>query len=183
VVDRRLSTALGHKPEVRHTVEPDLLGEERRSAAGRLDMGALKGSIGYHMRRAQIAIFHDIIHAFADEDIRPAQYSVLMLIGRNPGQNQSEIAAALGIKRTNFVALIDSLEARGLARRAATLADRRSYALYLTDAGSRLLEKLQRLQEEHDTRIVTRIGSHNRDALLRMLAQITALAGDDVIEE
>jgi len=164
-------------------IEAATICDDPRPTVGRLDMGALEGSIGYHMRRAQIAIFHDIIKAFADEDIRPAQYSALVLISRNPGQNQSEIAAALGIKRTNFVALIDRLEARGLARRTATLADRRSYALYLTEAGQALLARLQRLQEEQDTRLVARIGADNRAALLAMLAQITAVAGDDLIEE
>ncbi len=147
-----------------------------------LDMGSLASSIGYHMRRAQIAIFHDIISAFAEHDIRPAQYSVLVLIGANPGLNQSEIAAALGIKRTNFVALIDSLETRGLARRSATLADRRSYALFLTDAGNALLARLQQIQRDHEARVTARIGAGNREGLIATLSSIAELAGDDSLD-
>jgi DNA-binding MarR family transcriptional regulator len=146
-------------------------------------MGMLQSSIGYHMRRAQIAIFQDIISDFAEHDIRPAQYSVLVLVAANPGLNQSEIAAALGIKRTNFVALIDSLETRGLARRSATLADRRSYALFLTDAGRTLLGRLEKIQSEHEARVLARIGSENRDDLLALLTRIADLADDVAVEE
>ena len=45
--------------------------------------------------------------AFAPFDIRPAQFSVLTVIERNPGLTQSQVAEALGIKRTNFVGMLD----------------------------------------------------------------------------
>ena len=73
-----------------------------------VDIGALTCLIGYMLRRAQIAVFQDVFRAFATVGIRPAQFSVLTVIARNPGRTQSQVAAALGIKRTNFVALIDS---------------------------------------------------------------------------
>lgn len=148
-----------------------------------IDMGSLDDSIGYRMRRAQIAIFQDIISAFAEADIRPAQFSVMVLIGQNPGLNQSEVAAALGIKRANFVALIDSLEARGLAKREPTATDRRSYALQLTEAGQSLLDDLQRVQAEHEARIVARIGAENRAMLLELLEAIAAGSDSDQIED
>ena len=70
------------------------------------------------LRRAQLIVFQDFFAAFAPFDIRPAQFSVLTVIERNPGLTQSQVAAALGIKRTNFVGMLDELEKRG-ARRAA----------------------------------------------------------------
>jgi DNA-binding MarR family transcriptional regulator len=69
------------------------------------------------LRRAQLAVFQDFFMAFAPFDIRPAQYSVLTVIERNPGLTQSQVAEALGIKRTNFVGMLDALEARGLTER------------------------------------------------------------------
>lgn len=141
-----------------------------------LDMAAIGTSVGYRLRRAQIAIFQDIIKTFAAHDIRPAQYSVLVLIAANPGLNQSEVAAALGIKRANFVALIDGLEARDLARRLPTETDRRSYALHLTDAGQTLLRELNRLQRDHEERVIALIGEDRRADLLDMLERISGLA-------
>ena len=91
--------------------------------------------VGYALRRAQLAVFDEVIANFAELDLRPAQYSVLVLLGHSPGLKQSEVASALGIQRANFVVLFDGLEHRGLARRSPAPNDRRSYALYLTEAG------------------------------------------------
>ena len=77
---------------------------ERRT----IDLGPLPELIGYVLRRAQLAVFQDFFAAFAPFDIRPAQFSVLTIIERNPGLTQTHVAAALGIKRTNFVGLLEA---------------------------------------------------------------------------
>lgn len=46
---------------------------------------------------------------FAEANIRPVQYSILSVIESNPGLSQRQLAATLGIKRTNLVGLIDEL--------------------------------------------------------------------------
>ena len=91
-----------------------------------LDLGPLPDLIGYVLRRAQLVVFQDFFSAFAPFDISPAQFSVLTVIERNPGLTQSQVAAALGIKRTNFVGLLDELERRSLAERRQTARDKRS---------------------------------------------------------
>ena len=66
------------------------------------------GAVGYRLRRAQLSVFQQF-HAFFDEfKLRPAEYSVLVLIDDNPGRKQTEIAEVLGIKRANFVTLVQS---------------------------------------------------------------------------
>src|SRR5437588_12343659 len=97
-----------------------------------VDLGPLRDLIGYVLRRAQLAVFQDFFAAFAPFDIRPAQFSVLTVIERNPGLTQSQVAEALGIKRTNFVGMLDELERLGLAERRQTAGDKLCYALYRT---------------------------------------------------
>ena len=63
------------------------------------------------MRRFQIWIFQDFIRTLAAADIRPTQYSVLTVIGANPGLSQMAVAQRLGIERARLVHLLDSLEA------------------------------------------------------------------------
>ena len=92
----------------------------RKNAKTPVDLGPLPELIGYVLRRAQLAVFQDFFAAFAPFDIRPAQFSVLTVIERNPGLTQSQAAEALGIKRTNFVGMLDELETRGLAARRQT---------------------------------------------------------------
>src|SRR5262249_18812616 len=62
------------------------------------DLGRLVGHLGYFVRRAQLWIFQDFIRTLAKVDIRPAQYSVLLLIEANPGLSQSTLAQTLGIE-------------------------------------------------------------------------------------
>ena len=93
-----------------------------------IDLGPLPELIGYVLRRAQLVVFQDFFNAFAPFEISPAQFSVLIVIERNPGLTQSQVAAALGIKRTNFVGLLDELERRLLAERRQAARDKRSSA-------------------------------------------------------
>jgi DNA-binding MarR family transcriptional regulator len=137
-----------------------------------VDIGALTCLIGYMLRRAQIAVFQDVFRAFATVGIRPAQFSVLTVIARNPGRTQSQVAAALGIKRTNFVALIDGLERRGLAERRPAPSDRRSHALHLTDAGRATVRRLNRMVERLEAGMIRRIGRDRRAVLLDLLSRL-----------
>src|SRR5687768_11045878 len=113
-----------------------------RTRQTRIDLGPLPGLIGYVLRRAQMVVFQDFFRTFARFGIRPAQFSVLTVIERNPGLRQSEVSAALGIKRTNFVGLLNAIEKRGLAERRPAK-DRRSHALYLTPAGEALMRRMR----------------------------------------
>jgi DNA-binding MarR family transcriptional regulator len=142
-----------------------------------IDYGPLPGMIGYVLRRAQLATFQDFMRAFAEVDIRPAQFAVLAIIENNPGLKQSQVSAALGIKRTNLVALLDALEERGLAERLSVVGDRRSYALHLTEKGVALMQRLREIGAEHERRLMTHIGEEGRDQLLALLRGVLEAVG------
>ena len=137
-----------------------------------IDLGPLPELIGYVLRRAQLIVFQDFFAAFAPFEIRPAQFSVLTVIERNPGLTQSQVAEALGIKRTNFVGMLDELEKRGLAERRQVVRDKRSYALYLTGDGAALMRKLKPVLKAHESRIIAKVGEDGRAALIALLREI-----------
>jgi DNA-binding MarR family transcriptional regulator len=139
-----------------------------------LDLGPLPELIGYVLRRAQLVVFQDFFNAFAPFDISPAQFAVLTVIERNPGRTQSQVAAALGIKRTNFVGLLDELERRVLAERRQAARDKRSYALYLTSEGVALMRKLKPALKAHESRMIAKVGAEGRDRLIALLHDIVA---------
>ena len=101
----------------------------RKPAAGvpaPAELGLLGDDLGYLLRRAQLAVFADFGETLAELQLRPGQFAVLTAIDHNPGVTQSDVCQLLGIQRPNFVAVIDDLEARGLAKRTSSAADRRS---------------------------------------------------------
>ena len=59
-----------------------------RPSAQCAELGRLVGHLGYVVRRAQLWIFQDFIRTMAEVDVRPAQYSVLLVIEANPGLSQ-----------------------------------------------------------------------------------------------
>lgn len=126
--------------------------------------------VGYRLRRAQLAVFQRFNAAFEALDLRPAEYSVLVLITDNPGRKQTEIAEILGIKRANFVALVTGLETRGLIERQAAPGDRRANALYLTASGVEFLSAASAIQDRFEADCIERLGGiEGRDTLLRLL--------------
>ena len=130
------------------------------------DMGNI---VGYKLRRAQLFVFNDFIESFAKMKLRPAEFSVLVLIARTPGQKQTEIAGQLGIKRANFVALMDGLERRGLAERRKAEGDKRSHSLHLTADGVRFVERMAAVWTAHEQRMIDRLGGPEARATLLAL--------------
>jgi DNA-binding MarR family transcriptional regulator len=137
--------------------------------AAAIDYGPLPEHLGYAIKRVQLLIFQDFLRTMAGIALRPAQFSLLVVIARNPGRKQAQLGSALGIKSANLVALIDALVRRGLVRRGPAPGDRRSHALYLTPRGETLLRQASALAREHERRIARRIGGAGKARLLALL--------------
>lgn len=139
--------------------------------------------VGYMLRQAQLAVFADFITKQRGSVLRPGQFSILAVIGRNPGLSQTKVCTALGIKRANLVAAIDALEVLGLVRRAASVTDRRSNRLHLTPVGQRALHATLETQAEHEAHITRVLGISGKRALLKQLAKLRELGKTRSVEK
>lgn len=140
-------------------------------AAG-VDLGPLPGLAGYALRRSQIAVFQDFMRSMGETGIRPAQYSILTVIARNPGLKQAAVSDSLGIERARLVLVLNELEERGLAKRVLSTTDRRSHALFLTKEGETLLADLDRRVAEHESRLTAKLGQAGQRQLLDLLSKL-----------
>jgi len=100
--------------------------EDQAGEGAGLQLGGLSELLGYSLKRAQLKIFEDVLRCVAPLQLTPAQFSVLLLIEKNPGRNQPEIASTLGVLCPNFVAMLDELESRDLCTRIRSTNDRRA---------------------------------------------------------
>jgi DNA-binding MarR family transcriptional regulator len=130
-----------------------------------IDLGVLDQHLGYSTRRLQLWIFQDFIRRLAEVDIRPAQYSVLVVIDANPGLSQADLAEALGIERARMVHLLDRLESRKLIERHPSAFDRRSHALRLAREGQRLLKRAKALAADHEARLDEILGGRRQQLI------------------
>lgn len=161
------------KRAVRSKVSP---GHDAHSATER---AGVNSQVGYMLRRAQLAIFNDLIDCFKPFAVRPAQYAVLAVIGANPGINQEQLGDGLAIQRPNLSALLDGLERERLVRRDRTARDGRCYSLRLTSEGATRLRKLHEAHLKHERRIGKVLRPAAKARLLDALAKLAALNGSE----
>jgi DNA-binding MarR family transcriptional regulator len=137
-----------------------------------LNLGGLGDQLGFHLRLASAAMHRDFLAVLADQDVTPKQVSLLWLIETNPGVSQISIAQALDMDRATTMAIIDRLEARGLALRQRSTIDRRRQELYLTDQGQIFLARAKALSHEHDRKFTERLTPEEKTALRSALGKL-----------
>jgi DNA-binding MarR family transcriptional regulator len=132
----------------------------------RIDTSPLDGTVGFLLKRAQIAVSREIRDCFEEFEITAVQFSVLTLVARNPGVAQGDLAAALDVERPRMVPVLDRLTARGLVLRQQDTRDGRSRRIHLTDDGTRILGTLQRRFADMEKRISSALGDERRAELV-----------------
>jgi DNA-binding MarR family transcriptional regulator len=132
----------------------------------------MSGRLGYLLRRVSVLMMADLGARLEPTGLRPAEVTILLLIGANPGCQQGEVGEMLGIKRANMVPLISGLVEKGLVDRAR--ADGRSHALSLTAKGRASATMINKLLDRHETAFLAKL---DRKALSGLLAALEALRG------
>ncbi|NTF08207.1 winged helix-turn-helix transcriptional regulator [Agrobacterium rubi] len=138
-----------------------------------IDYSILSEAVVYRLRRAQLSVVSDFNESLLALGLRPADFSVLILVANNSGLKQSDVAEALGIQRANFVAIIDGLEDKKLLVRRRSMSDRRVHYLDMTPEGRVVVEDVSRVWQDHENKLVDRLGGEKaRDQLVKLLRRI-----------
>ncbi|GAB1379272.1 MarR family winged helix-turn-helix transcriptional regulator [Pararhodobacter sp.] len=100
-----------------------------------VELGALNESVGFMLRMTQTRAYDQFFRDFAGTDVRPGEYTVLQVVGMNPGLKQGSLARTLNIKPAHMTKLVQRLVRAGHLKRTVPPEDRRSVRLELTQAG------------------------------------------------
>jgi DNA-binding MarR family transcriptional regulator len=109
--------------------------------------------------------------------LRPAHAGILRIIEQADGLSQQALSRRLGIFPSRLVAVLDELGRLGLVERRENPGDRRSYALYLTEAGRTALERIGGIAREHQEALCAALDQPERAQLAGLLARIAAEQG------
>lgn len=135
-----------------------------------LDLGELPDLLGYNLRRAQVALWRDFLTTVdAGAGIRPGVFALLLLVARNPGAAQIELARTLAIDKASIVAVVHRLEQAKLIERRRSTADRRRQGLFLTPLGARRVALLKGRIRRHERRFLDRMSAGEARTLVRLL--------------
>ena len=105
-------------------------------------------------------------------DARKWHYATLAALEEFGPDSQSGLSNRTGIYRSDMVATINELTARGFVVRAPDPADRRRNAITLTDEGRRHLKRLDALIADAEAEFLAPLSDADRAELIRILQLI-----------
>jgi DNA-binding MarR family transcriptional regulator len=109
--------------------------------------------------------------------IEPRHFGMLTRLAENEGKAQQAMGELIGLNPTQMVFLVDELEDRGLVERRRNPSDRRSYGLYLTDAGRDMLGRVQGVARAHQRTLGASFTESEREQLTAFLRRLAAEQG------
>jgi MarR family transcriptional regulator, lower aerobic nicotinate degradation pathway regulator len=121
---------------------------------------------------AAIYAQREVGEKLATLDSRKWHYATLAALEEFGPDSQSGLSDRTGIYRSDLVATINELTARGLVVRAPDAADRRRNAITLTDEGRRHLKRLDVLIADAEAEFLAPLSETDRAELSRILALI-----------
>jgi DNA-binding MarR family transcriptional regulator len=137
-----------------------------------IDVGILPNLLGFNVRRAQIALWRDFGRTVGDGGVRPGMFSLLLLVERNPGIAQVDLANQLDQDKGTIVGLIDALQRRRWLVRRKSRVDRRRHGIVLTAAGQAGLALLLEEILEHEARFTRLFTDDELGTLIPLLRRI-----------
>lgn len=134
-----------------------------------MDMGILIDTFGYLLRRAWRDSDRRFVYHFRTLDISAVQFSVLVLVDRNPGCTPGDLVVPMGITQNNMVGIIADLIKRGFITKKTDAKDRRARILTLTPEGLAMLAAANEVHDQYLAEYAERIGAVNLKELVRLL--------------
>ncbi len=138
----------------------------------KIDTRYLETLLGYNTRRATLTIISRFIERMAEFDLRPVDFSVLSLIGHNPGITSRELCNALNILPPNMVGFLKSFEKRELIERTPHPTDGRAMGLSLTKKGQQLMQAAEVAAIHSDSSAAHQLSAAEQKTLMRLLQKI-----------
>lgn len=136
------------------------------------DYGQLPSLVGFHLRRASLVDFSTFSEEIGDRSITPLRYSVLEVVGANPGLQQVQLAAVLGLSKPAATLAIDFWEARTCLTRRKLPEDGRARGVHLTPKGEDALGDLRQQVARHDERLTSSLSESELRTLHTALRKI-----------
>ncbi|MEL6265690.1 MAG: MarR family winged helix-turn-helix transcriptional regulator [Pseudomonadota bacterium] len=108
----------------------------------------------------------------AGETVTPIMYSVLSALAELGPVDQTSLAQAVAIDKTNMADLLERLRKRGLIRRRTSTADRRVRIAALTEAGRALLDRIDAAVARAHRRTLEDLAPGEQAQMMAMMRRI-----------
>jgi MarR family transcriptional regulator, lower aerobic nicotinate degradation pathway regulator len=134
----------------------------------------LVASSGFLLARLGFGFKAKAIAKFEQAGFEIYDYSVLAILAEGAQETQATIADMLTLDPSRLVALLDSLEERGLIVRQRDPQDRRRHLVSITAAGKRQLTRLRGMIKELEDVFLAPLDQESRKTFHDLLSQLAA---------
>ena len=132
----------------------------------------LAHSSGYLLARLGMAFKVQATARAEESGFELYDYSLLAILGEGARETQATIADALMLDPSRLVALLDSLEQRGMVVRQRDPLDRRRHVVSITDAGRAELARLRAIVHQLEDEFFAPLDAASREALHPLIVQL-----------
>lgn len=137
----------------------------------------LSRRLGYLLKHAQLQMAELTTKALAPYGIDGRELGVLLVLADGEPASQQQAAQRLGIDRTTMVALLDTLEGRGLVSRHPHADDRRRNVVELTDTGQDTLRRAAKASDDAERAFLAPLSPQAAQQLRNSLQTLVAHPG------
>jgi DNA-binding MarR family transcriptional regulator len=136
---------------------------------------AVTSAAGFLINEVAALFRADFERALLDQQLRPRQYLLLLVLRDEGAMAQHALGARIGMDRTTTMQLVGALEALGAVERRDDPADRRVYQVSLTTAGRRLVASLEGRIRRAEGELLAAIPARERAVFV---GHLRAILGD-----
>jgi DNA-binding MarR family transcriptional regulator len=137
-----------------------------------IDTRYLETLMGYNARRAALKAIGLFSQRLVDFGLTPVDFSVLSLIGHNPGITSRQLCSALNILPPNLVGKISAMEQRRLIGRRPHPQDGRAVGLHLSTAGEKFMAQAEQAASQLEAEVTSGLSTAEKKTLLRLLQKV-----------
>jgi DNA-binding MarR family transcriptional regulator len=134
----------------------------------------LAASSAFLLARLGFGVKATMIEAAEQSGFELYDYSLLALLAEGVRATQSTIADAVGLDPSRLVALLDSLEERGLVVRQRDPLDRRRHVVSITAAGTVELSRIRAAVKQAEDEFFEPLDLESRKTFHELLARLAA---------
>lgn len=146
------------------------------SADAPVDQSRLAHLVGYAMTRASLELKKNFTRHFGSLDLKPVEFSILVLVASNPQINQKRLGEALVVSAPNMAVTLDRLVARGWVERVRSTRDRRAVHVHLTPLGQDLVQRAEKIAATMENVALGVLSPAERALLIELLAKVAGSA-------
>ena len=139
----------------------------------------LSRRLGYLLKHAQLRMAELTAAELAPYVIDGRELGVLLVLADGQPASQQQAAQRLAIDRTTMVAMLDTLEGKGLVSRHPDTDDRRRNVVELTDAGRDILQRAVKASDDAERAFLAPLSPQAAQQLRNSLQAIVTYPDSD----